>query len=348
MATGRIYHEIFLDHGEPWHVENGRRLEVIVSHLETCGLWTETIELPVAPVGEDVLRWVHTADYLEYLRFLCEHGGGAIDPDTVATATTYGAAVMAAGGCIEATRQVMAGSIENAVCLVRPPGHHALPHTGMGFCFLNNIALAAEYALRAGLGRVAIIDWDSHHGNGTQEIFYHRGDVQFFSTHDSTIFPGTGTVDETGVDAGAGSTVNIPFYGPAMDKHLLAAHEAVIIPAMHKYRPEMIFISAGYDGHHTDPLTRLAFTTDAWYNAVKLTLEAAAELCEGRVCVILEGGYALEPAAHGVENTILAMMNRPLQTPEPDPPQVHPTAAAAVDKALEQVIAIHRARLDIA
>lgn len=347
MATGRVYNEIFLEHGESWHVENRARLESVLSRLQGSGLWDELEELETYPADRAELLWLHEADYLEELQALSNAGGGALDMDTVANWATWAAATVAVGSCIAAVQDMLEGGVDNALCLVRPPGHHALAGQGMGFCFLNSAALAAEAALHHDLSRVAIVDFDVHHGNGTQDLFYHRGDVLVASIHEWELYPGTGTIDEVGVDLGMGRNVNLPLPRGAQDRHYLQALDEVIIPALRQYQPGLILVSAGYDGHHTDPLANHALTTDAYHALTARLVAAAAELCEGRLCVILEGGYAPEALAHGVENTALALLGKPLREPEPQAPEVHPEATRRVDEHLQGVIEVHRARLGL-
>ncbi|MEN6642940.1 MAG: histone deacetylase [Armatimonadia bacterium] len=347
MATGRIYNEIFLEHGETWHVENRARLEAILARLQGNGLWDELEELDTYPAEQDQLLWLHDDDYLEELQAISNSGGAALDMDTVANWATWGAATVAAGSCMSAVEDMIEGGVDNALCLVRPPGHHALPSRAMGFCFLNNAALAAEFAVHHDLTRVAIVDWDVHHGNGTQDIFYHRGDVFYTSIHELELFPATGTVDEVGVDAGAGRNVNIPLPRGAQGRHYLRALDEVIIPALRQYKPELLVVSAGYDGHHTDPVAHHELTTDAYHEITARMVTLAQELCEGRLCIILEGGYAAKALAHGVENTALALLGRPLLEPEAGEVQVHPEATRRVDEQLEATIEVHRTRLGL-
>lgn len=345
MATGRVYNEIFLEHGETWHVENRTRLEAILARLQSDGLWDAMEELETYPAERKELLWLHTDEYLEELQAISARGGGSLDADTVANWATWAAATVAVGSCLGAVQDIIEGGVDNALCLVRPPGHHALPDRGMGFCFLNNAALAAEFAIRHDLERVAIVDFDVHHGNGTQDMFYHRGDVLYASIHQWGLYPGTGTIDEVGVDTGMGNNVNIPLPAGAQGRHYLRALDEVILPVLRRYEPQLLIVSAGYDGHHSDPLAKHDLTTDAYYEMTTRLRQAAEELCEGRLCVILEGGYETAALAHGVENTALALLSQPLRTPEETRPHVHPDATARVETDLEQIIEIHRTRL---
>ncbi len=343
-----IYNPIFQEHGEPWHPEKGQRLAAVVSRLQRSGLWDELTHLEFGSATVEKVGWVHDYDYIEHLKYLSEHGGGSLDPDTCATEKTYEAAMLATGGCITATEAVIRAEIQSAICLVRPPGHHALPNRGMGFCFFNNVAIAAEAALRMGLSRAAILDFDAHHGNGTQDCFYHRGDVLYFSIHQSPFYPGTGTVDEVGVGAGAGTTINMPLPEGARDQHYLHAWREVAMPAVRSFQPDILFISAGYDAHWRDPLVQMQLTADGFYGIMHETVSAVAELCAGRLVVILEGGYDLKALALSVENTILAMLGEEIRQADDSPPALHPEQHKRINQYLEHAIRVHQDRLQLA
>ena len=229
---------------------------------------------------------------------------------------------------------------------MRPPGHHAGRDYGGGFCIFNNAALAAESALRAGLSRVAVVDFDVHHGNGTQDIFYHRGDVLFASIHEMILYPGTGNIDEVGVDAGFGATVNVPLPVGAGDEHYAAAFNRVIIPALRVFEPELIIVSAGYDGHHDDPIAHMNLTAGAFYDIASQIQAAAETLCAGRACFILEGGYDYPSLCAGVENTLLALLDEPALASPPAPP-VHPQTLRRVETYLQHAIEVHSERLGL-
>ncbi len=346
-VVGCIYSPLFQEHGEPGHPENGQRLAAVVSHLRESGLWDELTHLEFGPASVEEVAWVHDYDYIEHLKYLSVHGGGALDPDTHATEKTYEAAMLAAGGCIAATEAVIRGELQSALCLVRPPGHHALANQGMGFCFFNNVAIAAEAALRAGMGRAAILDFDGHHGNGTQDCFYHRGDVLYFSIHQSPFYPGTGTVDEIGVDDGLGKTINVPLPQGASDEHYLRAWREVTIPALHSFQPDIVLVSAGYDAHWRDPLVQMQLTADGFYALMQETVCAVAELCGGRLVVVLEGGYDLGALALSAEDTVLAMLGEEIRQPDDSSPPLHPEQNERINRFLEHAIELHRARLQL-
>jgi acetoin utilization deacetylase AcuC-like enzyme len=343
----RLYDDIFLTHGVSWHPENAERLRAIVRRLSDNGLWHELAPLDFGPADWEQLRWVHDEAYLEELEAASRAGGEAFDADTVATAATWEAARMAAGACIEGAEAVV-GSVDlQALCLVRPPGHHARPGQAMGFCFVNNAALAAEAARRAGAARVALFDFDCHHGNGLQEIFYARGDVLYASIHEREIFPGTGTVDELGVDAGFGLNVNVPLPAGARGEHYLRAWEELLAPVIRRFAPDLLILAAGYDAHWRDPLTGMALQAGDYHALVSRARELAAEVCAGRVQVILEGGYDPEALALCVEDTLLALRDEPIAEPDQPAPAGHPVQLGRVEEYLDHAMATHRERLGV-
>lgn len=344
--TGLLYDDAYLLHGDPHHPENADRLRAALAHLKETGLYDQMKLLrPRAATLEEVL-WVHTEDYLEELELICSRGGGSLDLDTIATAETYNIALLAAGGCLAATEAVFAGEVENAFCLVRPPGHHALPGRGMGFCFLNNVALAAELAIRrAHRDQVSIVDWDVHHGNGTQEFFYARGDVQYVSLHQGALYPGTGSIDEVGVEAGAGATVNIMLPAGAQDSHYIRAFDELVIPLIRAFDAETIFVSCGFDAHASDPLARMCLTSAAYYTMTRMLKELAEEQCRGRLLIVLEGGYDLKAMARGTEAVCRALMGLDPPEPEPMPFPIHESVTSQVEEWLAHNIRVHRERL---
>ncbi|MGI5818668.1 MAG: histone deacetylase [Armatimonadota bacterium] len=345
-VTGLGYDEVFLAHGIPEHPERPERLRVILRRLEETGLLREMLRLPVRAASAEEIGRLHDPSYVQEVRMLSETGGGDIDLDTRATAETWDAARAAVGVCIDAARAVYERDIDNAICLVRPPGHHARVDTGMGFCFFNNVALATEALIEDGRERIAIIDFDGHHGNGTQEMFYHRGDVLYVSLHQAPLFPGTGTVDEVGVDEGAGLTVNLPFPPHAQDTHYLRAFDELILPLLGAYEPEMILVSAGFDAHFRDTLVQLSLTARGFFLMTVGLLTAARELCEGRLMMALEGGYDLQIGLpESVEATVRALMRRPEVDWHPLEPQPHPEQTATVDEVVDAIIATHQERL---
>ncbi len=343
----RLYHEAFLQHGVPWHPENTERLRAVVQRLTDNGLWHELAPLEFEAADWERLLWVHEEGYLEDLEAASRAGGELFAPDTVATADTWETARLAAGACMEAAEAVACSTDLQALCLVRPPGHHALPGRAYGFCFLNNPALAAEAALRSGAARVAIFDFDGHHGNGLQEIFYPRGDVLYCSVHQHEIFPLTGTVDELGVDAGLGLNVNVPLPEGARGEHYRRAWEELFAPLIRRFSPDLLILDAGYDGHWRDELTGLALEAGDYHDLVARAAALAEEVCAGRVQVILEGGYDPAALALSVENTVLALRGEAIQEPDQPAPEGHPRQLERVATYLDHALTTHRERLGV-
>jgi acetoin utilization deacetylase AcuC-like enzyme len=345
-VTGIGYDEIFLEHGITEHPERPQRLLVAMQRLEETGLLAEMRHLPVRAATLEELTMLHDASYVDEVRRLSEMGGGDIDLDTRATRGTWDAACAAAGVCIDAARAVYNRDLDNAFCMVRPPGHHAREHTGMGFCFFNNVGLAAEALISDGCRRVALIDFDGHHGNGTQESFYHRADVLYISLHQSPLFPGTGAADETGIGEGAGMTLNIPVPRHTQDIHYLRAFDELILPVLAAYEPEIILVSAGFDPHFRDTIVQLSLTARGFFLMTVGLMTAARDLCGGRLMMALEGGYDLQVGLpESVEATMRALMRKPEADWAPLDPVPHPDATARISGAVDAIIAMHRERL---
>jgi len=346
--TGLIYDDAYLTHGDPHHPENAGRLEAAVAHLKRTGLWDDLKHIPARPASVEEIGWVHSEDYIEEVEAISRAGGGNLDVDTCATAETYDVALLAAGGCLAASEAIFADQIKSALCLVRPPGHHAVPDRGMGFCFFNNIAVAAESAVRrAHRDQVSIIDIDVHHGNGTQDAFFARGDVQYISLHQAMLYPGTGTVDEVGVDEGAGTTTNIVLPPGAEDKHYFRAFDEIVLPLIGLFKAEMIFVSCGFDAHFADPLARMCLTNNGYYEMTRMLKHIADEICEGKILIALEGGYDYGAMASGAEAVICGLSD--LDPPEPEEldESIHPSVTQQVEEWLQENIELHKERLGI-
>lgn len=337
-----MYHPIFAEHGVEWHIEKADRLASIREQLVADDLWDQMTPVDAPMADEDTIAMVHTRDYIDQIRRLSEAGGGQLDHDTIATEETWEAACRAVGGCVDAVDAILDGQIDTAACLVRPPGHHALPNRGMGFCFFNNAAIAAEHAIRhRRVSPVAIVDFDVHHGNGTQDFFYNRGDVLYASTHQDPFFPGTGLAEEMGVDEGLRRTVNFPLPRGCTDKHILRCYDAIILPLLRKFDPELIIVSAGYDGYHGDPLAGHRLSTDCFHALSSRVQDVAEDTCDGRVCMTLEGGYNLDVLGLCVENSILAMMGRSTLHPDPKPEE-DTLARPGLAEHVRELIEFHR------
>ncbi len=301
-----IYDPIYLEHDTGDHPERARRLSHTLEVLREKGLLDELGVLAPPPVQWEWLARVHRPDYIRFIERVCASGGGilTLDPTPVST-RSYEAALYAAGAGLLAVDLLCAAEPRPAFALVRPPGHHAVPDRALGFCIFNNVAIAATYALvHYGVPRVLIVDFDVHHGNGTQDIFYEEPRVLYFSVHQSPLYPGTGSVDETGAGPGEGTNVNVPLPPWTGDAGYLEAFREVLAPAAHRFRPTLILVSAGYDGHWRDELAAMRLSVAGFASLVEVIKGLAADLCEGRVTFLLEGGYDLDALAYGVAATL--------------------------------------------
>src|SRR5256885_4967524 len=283
-----VYDPRFLDRvPSPLHVERPVRLRSIVERLEREGLFHGVETPPTATIAE--LRRVHRESYVERVRNL---GEGFLDPETAVHPGTFDIAGLAAGGVLLATRSAVRDG-HPTLALVRPPGHHAGPDYGGGFCYLNNVAVAAADQVAEGR-RVAILDYDAHHGNGTRDIFADSASVLYLSTHEYGIYPGTGPAEDVGTGEGRGFTVNIPFSSGCGDTSYLAAHDRIVEPIVEQFRPDLILVSLGIDAHYRDPLTSLVLSSPGYVELLSRSAALAARLCGSRLALALEGGYHLD------------------------------------------------------
>jgi len=283
---------IFLEHQTGAHPERPLRLASIERRLAEAGLDARCRRVAWSPAEAAQIERVHTPDYVALLRDYAARGGGRIEVDTVVSERSFEAATLAAGAVCGAVERVTAGEDRSALCLVRPPGHHALPTGAMGFCLLGNVAIGARHALAAcRLDRVLIVDWDVHHGNGTQAMFWEDEQVACFSIHRWPFYPGTGDASETGTGKGLGYTVNLPieFGTPLDDYH--AQFEDSLVRLAAKVRPQLVIISAGFDAHREDPIGSLELETEDFARLTRSVLAIADQHCAGRVVSVLEGGY---------------------------------------------------------
>jgi len=244
---------------------------------------------------------LHDAEQVDSLEKFAERGGGRVDPDTVVSPPSVEVAKLAVGAVCDAVNRVLSEEASGALCLVRPPGHHALPERAMGFCLFSNIALGAQTALDRGTGRVLIVDWDVHHGNGTQDIFYADPSVFYFSTHQWPYYPGSGAATETGSGAGVGATLNVPLASGDGDAEIVAAFTHKLLPAAQAFRPQFVFVSAGFDAHRDDPLAGLEVSEAGYRELTRIVMDIANRFAEGRLVSLLEGGYDLNALSHSVE-----------------------------------------------
>ncbi len=306
MKVGYVYDPIYLKHDTGAHPENARRLEAIITRLEETGLRKVLVSIAPRPASIEEVALVHDVAHINHVRQVAEGGGGWLDADTPVSPLSYEAALYAAGGTIKAAEAVMDGTVNSAFALVRPPGHHAVRNQGMGFCLFNNVAIATRYALQKyQLERIAIIDFDVHHGNGTQEAFYNESRVLYISTHQYPFYPGTGGIEEVGAGEGRGTNLNIPLPSGCGDNEYARAFAEIIVPAVRRFQPQLIMVSAGYDAHWADELAMMAVTVTGFARMVATIKALADEFCSGRMVF----GLDLDALAASVKATFDILMD---------------------------------------
>ena len=310
--TGFVYSPVYLKHNTGSHPENSSRLTAIINWIEKENLTEKLINLTPIPATVEQISLIHDKKYIHNVKEACDNlipplpplakgGRGELDADTVISKDSYDAALLAAGGVITGIDAVFEGKIHNAFCCVRPPGHHAEKNKAMGFCIFNNIAIGAKYVQKKyGIKKVFIVDWDLHHGNGTQNAFYYDSAVFYISTHQQYIFPGTGSPEENGEGDGKGFTMNFPLPHGEGDKEYISLFKKRIYPEIINYKPDLIMISAGFDAHINDPLGSMNITSEGFGKLTDIICEASDKVCKGRIVSVLEGGYNLEALGESV------------------------------------------------
>lgn len=316
MPTGLIYSDRFLEHDTGVrHPERPDRLRAIVDRLKAQHLWNELVHLPFGPADRAWIERLHDPRYVERVFAACAAGEAHIDAADSAICPASGeVAQLAVGGVLAAVDAVMAGKVNNAFCAVRPPGHHAERDRSMGFCLFNNVAIAAEYLIaHHGLERVAVVDFDVHHGNGTQHLFEHRRDVLVVSLHEHPryLYPGTGFVHEQGAGAGEGYTLNLPLDPRTGDDAYRHAMVFKVTPRLERFQPQCLLVSAGFDAAHDDPLAHMEVTAEGFAWITRHLKAQAQRLCGGRLVSVLEGGYNLRSLAEAVSLHVQALLGDP-------------------------------------
>lgn len=303
------YDPLFLQHDTGLHPENAGRIIPAARHLNQVAMHFGCIRPAWTPLPVEMLTRVHSPAYVAEVRALAESGGGALDPDTVLSAQSFDVASVAAGAVSDAVDQVITGEERRAFCLLRPPGHHACRNRGMGFCLFNHVALGAQRAIEQySLDRVLIVDWDVHHGNGTQEIFWEDEHVGFFSIHRYPFYPGTGAADETGIGAALGTKLNVPIaFGTSRTEYLRQFNHGLEWLAS-KIQPQLVIISAGFDAHRLDPIGSLGLESEDFSTMTRSILEIAKAYSAGRVVSVLEGGYNPAVVAECVEGHLQQLL----------------------------------------
>lgn len=300
-TTGFFTDDLFLEHLTGAHPERPERISSARTVLERQSYFSSLQQLPKRFATDEELRLVHPQAHIARVESMSQRGGGMLDADTVVSRRSAEAARLAAGAGLQAVDALARGEIERAFLLVRPPGHHALADRAMGFCLFSNIAVCARYAQQQGFANVAIVDWDVHHGNGTEAIFYDDPTVLFASIHQYPFYPGTGAASDTGRGAGEGATLNIPMAAGSDDADYERQFRERIIPALERFQPDILLISAGFDAHRADPLGGMYLSTDIFARLTAMMTTFAKAHCNGRVISMLEGGYDLKALADAVE-----------------------------------------------
>jgi acetoin utilization deacetylase AcuC-like enzyme len=335
MTTGYLFDPAYLAHKDPHHAhpESPARLAHIRDLLTARDAFEAMVHLPATQTTYATLTAVHDPTYVLTIQRMSERGI-PVDGETYVAQGSYEIALLAAGAVVNAVDAVMAGEVSNAFALVRPPGHHAHASHGEGFCLFNNVAIAARHALdRHGLERVLIVDFDVHHGNGTQDIFWEEPRVLYFSTHEWGIYPGSGHWREIGEGPGQGYTVNVPLPPSVGDEGYTRIFDELLWPLAEHYRPQFVLVSAGYDGHWRDPLAMMSLSVTGFGELSRILVAMADELCDGRLVFSLEGGYDLDALAYGVLASVRALLgdDRPTEDPLGGPSSGEPALDALLD-----------------
>ena len=317
MKVGIVKDPLYMEHiTDDFHPENPERLKGIYHMLEEIDQ-TGLVYVPARAATEDEIALVHDRGYIKTVKETAGKGQKRLDPDTVTSAKSYDAACKAAGGFLELIDASMSGEIDNGFALVRPPGHHAESGKAMGFCIFNNIAIGARYAAKKyGLGRVLIVDFDLHHGNGTQHSFYEDASVLYMSTHQYPYYPGTGWYDEVGQGKGKGYTVNLPLSYGMGDADYVHLFKEVIVPVSGLFKPEILLVSAGFDTHRNDPLGGMAVTEHGFARMTRMLMDMAGHDCGGKALFVLEGGYDVTALTNSVRTVIMELRDTPVYIAE--------------------------------
>ncbi len=304
MTTIYVTHPRYTEHDFPGHPEHAGRIRAVWQALDDSGLTQRMLKTEATSVDDDAVLAVHAPAYLELLKQVSAQDRTLrLDADTYLGPGAYDVACLSAGGVLDAVKAVLGGTADNGLAAVRPPGHHAMPDHGMGFCLLGNIAIAARYAQRQfGLERILIVDYDVHHGNGTEAMFYDDPSVLFISTHQYPLYPGTGAVTDIGAGKGEDFTVNIPLPPGCGDANYARVFESIVWPAAERFQPQLMLVSAGFDAHWGDPLAQMRLTLDGYAHLTRELKRMADTLCGGKIVFVLEGGYSLEALSGGISN----------------------------------------------
>jgi acetoin utilization deacetylase AcuC-like enzyme len=337
MSVALLYDELFLNHRDPVysHPECPERLIAVRGALLQAEMRERTSNRTSRPATRDEITRVHDVAYFDRVQREVPNQEGHLDPDTFFSDGSWDAALNAAGGAVDLAVDVLRATdgLTSGMGLVRPPGHHAEANRAMGFCIFNNVAVAAEAARAAGAKRVAILDWDVHHGNGTQHSFEKRKDVLYLSTHHYPFFPGTGSHREIGKGEGEGYTVNVPLRGGSGDAELVSAFDQILCPVIAQYKPDLLLVSAGFDGHAQDPLGGMGVTDTGYRVLARKARQVADQVCGGKIVGLLEGGYAVE----ALGRSIVGLLDELLVDDLGDAEQIAPSTDPQIGKLLDEI-----------
>ena len=343
LKTGIVKDKRYLEHiTSDYHPENHHRLRVIYEMLEDKEMAGKFLEIHPRFATLDELELFHSSNYISRVAATADRPQTMLDSDTQTSPRSFDAAKLAVGGTLELIDRVMINEIDNGFAFVRPPGHHAESDRGMGFCLFNNIAIMARYALsRYSLKRILIVDWDLHHGNGTQNAFYNDPRALYFSTHQSPHYPGTGSFAETGTGEGEGFTVNVPLSGGQGDGDYLQIFERVLKPIALQLNPQLILVSAGFDIYFKDPLGAMNVTPNGFALLTRLLLDIANKTCGGKILFALEGGYHLDGLRESVQSVLMELKGESLLPKEKE--EDRGRDSASIDRVIDRAVAIHKA-----
>jgi acetoin utilization deacetylase AcuC-like enzyme len=314
----------------PGHPERPERAKVMHTVAERWQAAGNELVAPREATREQLLR-VHDPGYVQRMADAAGQSL-ALDPDTYTSPESHEVALLAAGAAVDAVERVMSATHTAASALVRPPGHHAERARAMGFCLFNNVAIAVAHARANGARRVAVMDFDVHHGNGTQHLFERDPSVLYLSTHQYPYYPGTGAADETGVDEGAGFTVNLPLESGAVDADYRIVFDEIVVPVILQFEPDLLVVSAGYDAHERDPLATMRLTSGAFGAMTMALRQVAEEVCRGRLVLVTEGGYDLQALAASLEETVTALVSPLVEPSWPAPTVTSSRGRTAADR----------------
>jgi acetoin utilization deacetylase AcuC-like enzyme len=342
MSVAYVTHPRYPEHHLAGHPEHAGRIRAVWEQLRLSGLIERMTAIEAVVVAEEMILAVHTPEYLDVLRWIdnTRQQRVHLDADTYAGPTAYEIARLSAGGVVQAVDEVLSGRSAHALAAARPPGHHAMPGHAMGFCLLGNVPIAARFAQKQyGVERVMIVDYDVHHGNGTEAMFYDDPSVYFVSSHQYPFYPGTGALTDTGVGSGKGYTLNIPLQAGHGDRSFAALYEQVLWPAARRYQPQLIIVSAGFDSHWLDPIAGMRLSLTGYAQLSRELLKMAQELCAGKIVFAMEGGYNLDALSHGVANIARILLGDDIISDPLGPPRN--TQEPPIEPLIDQLKRIH-------